>query len=303
MRNKAAGIRSIKKNQNIFLFFLLLFPTIQFIIFYLIVNANSLLMSFKTNLGTSEEMFVWFSNYEKVIKGIFETKEIVPLIKNSLLQFLIGYLAGMPIHIMVAYAIFKKIPFSGFLKIMLFLPTMITSMVFVVCGRMIINEVFPIVFGDSAIGLLQEGTIEGFWTVLIFGCWHGFAGGLIIYLGAMGSISKDVLEYCELEGMNSLQELWYIVVPLIFPTIITYTVVGLSTIFTNYGHYLSFYQERLPEIYQTVGYYFIVMSKRDAASSTLYPYLSAMGILFSLVVAPITILVKNLLEKYGPSEE
>ena len=303
MQNNTCGKINAKQKQNWFLFCILLFPTIQFIIFYLIVNANSLFMSFKTGLGTSEETFVGFVNYTKVWNDIFVTKEVLPLIKNSLLQFLIGYLAGMPIHIIVAYSIFKKIPFSGFFQIMLFLPTMITSMVFVVCGRMIINEVFPIFFGESAYGLLQEGTSEGFWTVLIFGCWHGFAGGLIIYLGAMGSISKDVMEYCKLERISTLKELWYIVIPLIFPTIITYTVVGLSTIFTNYGHYLSFYQERLPEIYQTLGYYFIVKSKQNAASATLYPYLSAMGIMFSLIIAPITMIVKHLMEKYGPSEE
>ncbi len=303
MQTNANKMRSAKKNQSLFLTFFLLFPTIQFIIFYVVVNANSLLMSFKANLGTSEETFVELRNYANVLKDIFVTKNLLPLIKNSLLQFLLGYLLGMPIHIIVAYAIFKEVPFSGFFKIMLFLPTMITSMVFVVCGRMMINEIFPVIFGEKAIGLLQEGTAKGFWTVLIFGYWYGFAGGLIIYLGAMGSISKDVMEYNKLERITSLQELWYIVIPLIFPTITTYAVVGLSTVFTNYGHYLSFYQERLPEIYQTLGYYFVVKSKQNVSSGTLFPYLSALGVLFSLIVAPITLLVKYLLEKYGPSEE
>lgn len=303
MKKKSIGLRTAKQKEGLFLFLFLLLPTIQFLIFYVIVNANSILMSFKTNLGLPGETFVGLQNYIQVFKDFFITRELLSLITNSLLQYLIGFLLSMPIHVVVAYAIFKEVPFSGFFKIMLFLPTMITSMVFVVCGRTIIEQVFPLFFGESAYGILQEGPRSGFWTVLVFGCWHGFAGGLIIYLGAMGSISKEVMEYNKLENVSSLQELWYVVIPLIWPTIVTYAVVGLSTVFTNYGHYLSFFKDRLPDVNATTGYYIIVNSMKSNSSSTLYPYLSAMGVFLSLIIAPITIVVKNLLEKFGPSEE
>ena len=34
-----------------------------------------------------------------------------------------------------------------------------------------------------------------------------------------------------------------------------------------------------------------------------YPFVSAAGILLPAIVAPVTLLTKHLLEKYGPSEE
>jgi len=43
--------------------------------------------------------------------------------------------------------------------------------------------------------------------------------------------------------------------------------------------------------------------KNTDASFAQYPYASAAGILFTLVAAPITLIVKNVLEKYGPSAD
>lgn len=299
MKRNGNGTKSIKRSQGIFLFFFLLFPTIQFIVFYFGVNFNSILMSFQTDLGETTQRFVGFENYKQVLEDIFVNGRWLPVINNSLYQYLIGFVCGMPVHVIVAYAIFKKIPCSGFFKIMLFLPTMITSMVFVICGRLIITEGFQSIFGDLSLNLLDNEQMKGFWTVLLFGYWHGFAGGLIIYLGAMGSISKDVMEYDKLEQLSSIKELWYIVIPLIFPTITTYIVVGLSAFFTNYGHFFSFYKDQLLEPYQTFGYSFFVMAQKGWDK---YPYAAAAGLLFSIFLAPITLTVKYLLEKFGPSE-
>ena len=152
--------------------------------------------------------------------------------------------------------------------------------------------------------MLDKYTDAAFWTVLIYSFWHGFAGGLIIYLGAMSSISVDVIEYGKLEPLSSLRELWSIVIPLIFPTITTYIVVSIAGFFTNQGAYFSFFGSAAgPMKYDTLGYVFFTKIARDSATVADYPYASAGGLLFTLIIAPITITVKSLLEKYGPSEE
>lgn len=294
---------SIKRNQTIFLFFFLLLPTIQFIIFYFGVNFNSILLAFQ-KAPEGVLTFAGFENFSTVLADIFANGKLFISIKNSFIQFVIGMFIGTPLHVTVAYAIFKKIPFSGFFKIMLFMPSMISSMVFVLCGQYLINYGFPQIFGNPDLFLLDRYADSGFWTVLVFAFWHGFAGGLIVYLGAMSSISVDVIEYGKLEPLSSMRELWSIVIPLIFPTITTYIVVGLAGFFTNQGMYFSFFGAATgPMKYDTLGYVFFTKIASSEATIADYPYAAAGGLLFTLIVAPVTITTKSLLEKYGPSEE
>lgn len=55
---------------------------------------------------------------------------------------------------------------------------------------------------------------------------------------------------------------------------------------------------------QTFGYYqFILIMSGDAKDPTSYPYAPAVGMLMTLLIAPLTMLVRWLLVKYGPKEE
>jgi ABC-type sugar transport system permease subunit len=211
---------------------------------------------------------------------------------------------------MVAYAVFKKVPFHGFFKVMLFLPQMMSSMVFVICVEYIIKNGFPTVFPSlQGVNLLDSTEYSSFWTVLIFGFWMQFAGGLVVYLGAMSSIPQDIIEYGYLEKLSSLKELWYVVVPMIFPTITTYIVVAFAGFFTNQGFFYQFFSGATGHPpFETLGYVFFVKvvgggMSSDASLVENYPYASAGGLLFTLVCAPLTISVRWLLEKFGPSED
>ena len=58
--------------------------------------------------------------------------------------------------------------------------------------------------------------------------------------------------------------------------------------------------------FSTLGFYFFVKvagGKNTIPYAGDYPFVSAAGILFTAIVAPVTLLTKHLLEKYGPSEE
>jgi putative aldouronate transport system permease protein len=146
---------------------------------------------------------------------------------------------------------------------------------------------------------------NSFYTVLIFGLWMQFASGLIIYLSAMCSISTEVLDYGRLEPLTWWKELTHVIIPSIFPTITTYLVVEIAKFFTYYGFFYSFFggDGRGETPFDTLGYYFFVKVVGDNVQLKDYPYAAASGLTFTLIVAPLTLLTKHLLEKYGPSED
>ena len=304
---------SIKTKDSIFLFFFLLFPMAQFIIFYIVLNANSLLMAFKKYDFFGSSVSCGFENFKEIVYLIFKDGyegeflnhyQMVRMIKNSAIQMGLSLGIMLPINVVSAYVIFKKVPFSNFLKVILFLPNLIPCMVFVINAKLFINRGLPSFI--PGLDLLNQAKTSSFWTVLVFGAWMTFASGLIIYLSAMASIPQDVLEYGQLEPLSSFKELVYIVIPLIFPTIVTYVVVGIANFFINAGYFFAFYSGSIyPTIYDNLGYYFFVQvaSNNEFLGKTRFGFAAAGGILFTFVVAPITFIVKFLLEKFGPSEE
>ncbi len=292
-RNKKAG-------QTVFLFFFMLFPVLQFLVFYVGVNVNSIKLAFVKYEG-NKASFAAFDNFDRVLKAIFVNGDLRLAVKNSTIQFLTGLLIGMPVQIAVAYVLFKKVPLAGAYKVLLFMPNILSSLVFVICTRVLLFDALPTVFHGFMVTMYDSSS---FYAVLIFGMWMNFAGGLVIYLSAMCSISKDILEYGELENMSSAKELWYVVLPSIFPTIVTYIIVAIAGFFTNYGHFYSFYgaSGTGKKPFDTLGYNFFVKvsNSNDPKDHT---FAAAGGVLFTLVVAPITLITKYLLEKYGPSED
>ena len=297
------GNNTAQRQERTFLFFFLMYAVLQFVIFYIGVNINSILLAFQNyDVLTATNSFAGFSNFGQVISDIFVNGTLLNAVKNSAILLLSSFL-GIPLQIIVAYGIFKKVPCSGFLKIMLFMPNMINSMVFVVCGEYIITYGFPLVFGPSAADLLSRYYYSSFWTIIIFGFWLNLSSGLVIYLGAMSGIDNEVMEYCQLERLSSIRELWYIVVPLIFPTVTTYLIVAIAGFFTNYGFFFSFFGETSGP-YDTLGFrFFVMVAGERTGGPEYYPYASAGGLMFTIVLTPLTLLIRNLLQKYGPSEE
>lgn len=300
---KEINLKASAKRESVFLFTFLLIPLTLFVVFYFGVNFNSFLLAFQKLDGGKKS--VTLDNFKQVLSDVFVEKTLKTAIKNSLIQSALYLFFATPLQIAVSYSLFKKIPFHGFFKIMLFLPTMVSSMVFVMCARALIVNGFPQIVNDPTLNLLDPYKGKSFWTVLIFGLWMDFAGQMIITLGAMARVSPDVLEYAKLENLSSLQELWYIVLPSIFPTIVTFITIQLASFFTSYGYLYSFFGDgaSLNQPYETLGLVFFLKVARAASTANDQSYAAAGGLLFTAVLAPVTICVKTLLEKYGPSEE
>ena len=189
------------------------------------------------------------------------------------------------------------------MKVVLFTPSIISGIVlisvFVQFVDVVIPSVYKSVTGNSMQGLIANPDTR-FGTVLFYCVWMGFGGSILLYVGAMNNISESIIEACKLDGANTLQEVIYIVLPLIYPTFITFIVVGIGGILTNQMGLYSFFGATAREDIQTFGYYFFNETK--SAGDTRYPFLATMGIMMTLIVAPVTLAAKWGLEKIGPKQ-
>lgn len=293
-----------RKNELIFYVCLLAIPLLQFTIFYIYVNINSILLAFRQYDVLEGFSFVGLDNFKEVFRNISEDSIFRGSFGNTFLILGLGLLIGSTLPVVVSFYIYKKKFLSGFFRVVLFLPNIISTLVIVLAYKyfleVAIPEIWSVFFGEKISGLLTNPNTD-FLSVLFYNYWFGMGSGFLLYASTMSGISDSVVESAELDGFTPLQEFFYITLPLIFPTFVTFVVVNISTLFTNQINLFSIYSLYAPDSMMTVGYFLYRETTR--ATLTGYPYLATLGILCTLVAVPLSLGLKYCLEKFGPSVE
>ena len=278
-------------------------PAIQFAFFYVGVNANSIIMAFQkyeidsnTNLG--KYVFAGFANFKKMFYELKYGQEILTAFKNSMLVFFINILVGTTLALFFSLYIYKKMPGSKVFNVILFAPSILSSIVTVTMYKNFVEVAFPEIFHiTSGMGLLSNPETK-MQTLIFFMIWIGFGTQLLVYSGSMNTIDSSITEAGLLDGVNSIQEFIYIILPLIYPTIVTFLITHIAGIFTNQLNLYSFYGNGADTSYITIGYF--LFRDTNLASKAEYPLLATYGIALTFIAAPITLIGKRLLEKLGP---
>ena len=190
-------------------------------------------------------------------------------------------------------------------KFILFLPSVLPSILLVFVFEKFVNDAIPTLAKDvfsKGLEALLVNKDTRFATVVFYNVWVCFGGQLLIYTGAMGQIPPETLEAGKVDGVNTVREFFSIVIPMILPTIATFMVANLATIFTNQANFFAFYGNTGAESYisdkdGTMGYYLYDLITKPGDRLSRYPYASALGILCTLIAFPLTLGARKLLNR------
>ena len=302
--------KSIKKRINkksaIFYYCMMAYPILQFCIFYIGVNFNSILLSFQEyDALTMKTTWTW-DTIGKAFDNLVSSANLLFALKNSLIGWVVGFAISLPLALFFSYYIYKQFIMHKFFRIMLFLPSIISSIVMVAIFNFFVNEAIPEIalkfFNKRMGGLITK--VEGDFTIiLIYNVLIGFGTNVLMYTNSMKEISPDLVEAAHLDGATGIKEFLYITFPGVFPTISTFIIVGVAGIFTNQLNLYSFYgNEAIPQL-QTYGYFLYKSVQIAGTNRAEYPLISAYGLLMTIVAIPLTFLIKTLLNKFGPKED
>ena len=311
---KIISINQRKRNRIIFYTCLITLPLLQFAIFYVYVNINSIILAFQkyvVNKETNRGAYEWygFGNFKNVFYK-FAHEEILPqAFKNTLICFAITILVGFGGALMFSFYITKKMPFSKTFRFTLFLPSMISAVVLILIFRYfsenallnLVNQCRP-KDAQPLSGLIYGTSNVAFWMVLSYTIFTGFGTMILMFSGAMSDVDESLVEAAALDGATQIQEFFHVYLPLIYPTLVTFLVVNLSGLFTNQMGLFSFFGGQAdPQLY-TIGYYMFkeVLASDGGMSLPAFCELSAMGVTFTLIAVPVVFGSKVLLEKIGP---
>ena len=118
--------------QTIFIVSMLAYPVIHFLVFWVYVNFDAILLTFQRYILMDENfnfindyVFVGVDNYRIVINKIMQDAYTRDTIVNSLLYFPLTCFVSLPLSIVFSYFIFKKVKLSNMFKVIFYLPSII----------------------------------------------------------------------------------------------------------------------------------------------------------------------------------
>ena len=260
-----------------------------------------------------KESFAGFHNFKVVIE-MLSYKDNWMMIRNSLVLWAFKLLIGLPVAIIFSYYVYKKAFGSRFFRVVLFLPNIISNLIMVYLFRYVANNAIATAFGLK-FGLLDNPDTT-FATILFFNLWLGFAGQTLLITSSMTSISDSIVEAAQVDGVNTISELFYITLPMIMPTLTTFVVLSIAEIFVDQMSLVTFYDKfSTPGHIKTVGYFLYQQAlESDVVPTTSWesnhihgklssPQLSAFGVMISSIIIPISFGVKKIMQYVDPNTD
>ena len=304
-------IMNKKKKRLIFYIAVIALPVLQFAIFYLYVNFNSVILAFQKYIPPAEgevgfkKVFANFDNFKVAFATLANGWN---MIANSLRMIACELFIGLPLALLFSFYVYKKFFLSGLFKVMLFMPQIISSIIFVMLFRYIANDVYPAVF-KTEWGLLSSptfGTRMG--TILFYNIWISFGVNVMMFTGAMTAIDESIVEAAQLDGANLAQEFIHVTLPMIWSTFSTFVVISLTGLFTHQLSLFAFFSDGAAEL-SSFGYYLYVASTKKILIEEpglkwlTYSQLSALGIVLTAITLPIVLGTRKIMSKFGPSAD
>ena len=197
-----------------------------------------------------------------------------------------------------SYYVYTNFAGSKIFKVIVMIPTVISAMLMALITQRMIYKM-PSIF-DGFPNLLTDQQ-HVFMTTTIYSLWVGFSTALIIYPNQINAIDKELIESAQLDGATHLQIIWHVIIPLLIPTISTFMVTGVAGILSDMGPLYSFFGLEASKNASLTGY--IIYQLTIKYKKPQYGYVSALGLLCTLLALPVTLLVKKLMDRIDPMEE
>lgn len=281
--------------------YLLLVPVI---VYYIVFKYKPMLgvqiafRNFSYRKGMWGSKWVGLKHFER----FFSSYWFWPVLNNTLSIGLLSLLFSFPFPICLAL-IFNELRSQRVKKTMqtiTYAPHFISTIV--VVGMMtamcspstgIVNKLLV------SLGLIKEpiyfmGSAKHFRLMYILSAiWKDGGWNAIIFISALAAIDQSLYEAAVVDGASRLQQLWYITIPSIIPTIVIMLILESGKVL-NVGHEKVYAMQN--DLNLTVSEVISTFSYKQGLEELAYDYATAIG-LFNSVISFILLIIVNTISK------
>ena len=302
---KTVSVRNnMRFNQIVFCWLMLAIPILSWVLWWFCAKIGTIVQAF-VDPNTNQFSLVNFKDFWDSITGVDTSLGSLKVsLINTLKYFSLHLFIEFPIDICITYFIYKKIKGYAFFRIVFYFPALISGVIMTGVFKEVIssNGILGELCQRFGWNIIPEGGLLGNVatatnTIMVYDFWTGICASMLIIGGAMGRIPLEVLESARLDGVTSWKELTKIVIPLIWPTLSTLIILGLTGFIGASGPILLL-APSMSLGTSTLSYWmFEKVYAGGVYMGGKYNLVSATGLCFSLVVVPFTLIMRKLLEK------
>lgn len=314
MKNNSNSILH-NKRARLFILAFMIFPVIQFLVFFVFVNFKSIAMAFSNNKG----IFDWGNaNWQYFLREWASgSKSIQTSLKNSVIYFCVCNLINLPLVIIFSYFLFKKCFGHRFFRVIFFLPSILGTVVFCrlfsffvgnLAGEMgiflKIYKFFYEIFGASlpenvvSQGLLGDSS-TAFGAVMFETLWTGMGLSMVLISGGLARLPEGVFEAGKIDGVTLWREFFSIVLPLLMPTITSVFTLNMAGVFTFYQPVMLLTEGSFDT--STIGWYITRFTlDRAKRSNEGLNYPAFVGVLTTVIAIPFVFIVRKIMDILTP---
>ena len=289
-----------------FCYLMVLLPIVSFIVFWLYVNIDSIVLAFTDASGNFT-----LENFKKVWKAFTDVDQygwnLWEFMLRTWAMWIICRLCFIP-QTFSTYVLYKKIPGHFIFRTIFMIPSVLGGIVWILIMKSFVAYDGPVLQMADMLGIkvslevqmkgLLGSTATAHTTMILVQVIPQVFMFSFVVSGAFARIGEEMYEVGKLEGIGFIREFFTIAIPLIWPTMVISIIGWFSGLFTlDNGAFLYTNGE-----YDTgsIGFYLFYLTKAisdEGGKAGLYGYPAALGVLFTVITVPTVLVVRHYLEK------
>lgn len=281
------------------LYAMMVLPILYFIVFkYLPMFGNVLAFRrYRPGMGPFGVKWVGFKYFETFLKDPAFWRAFRNTFAISIMNLIINF--PIPIIFAILLNEVRNVRFKKLVQTVSYMPRFISTVVVIaILGELLspssgmLNLFLQNVFGMEPIYFMNEP--EYFrWLYVLTDTWQFTGWTAIIYLAAITGINADLFEAAQIDGANRFQQIIYVTIPSILPTIMVMLILNVGRMLSlGFEKVLLMYtpsNSQVSDIIDTLVY-------RTGLANQNYSYATAIG-LFSGIIGVVLVSSSNAISK------
>jgi multiple sugar transport system permease protein len=277
--------------------YLFIAPALIFLaVVVLVPILSTLKLSFEEiNFRSSTTSFVGLENYLRLVGD-----RNFWLSLNNTFVFALGSTIG---HVVlgILFALLLHAKWAGtrirnFVRGLLILPWLFSLAAAALIWGLLYHPTGPINYLLTSTGLVSQ-PVDFFgdrdlalWALVVINIWKAYPFYMVMILGGLQSIPKELYEAAHIDGATSLQSFWHVTLPMLRPILVTATAIDMITTFTTFDLVKIMTNGGPMRSTQTLSFYIWQVGFRDVNLG----YGAAMSVVMLVVLGLATLLYLRL---------
>lgn len=229
--------KKASKNKNSPVVWLMLLPALILLVVVSIYPFFWIMKYVAYDYNGFTKYYTGMANIKRAFTDVNYWNSVLHTFEYALMKLVVV----MPLSLVTAVLLNKKLKGSSFFRGIFFLPTVISSAVYCLIFYFIFaayNGVLNSML--KAIGLINSpidwlGSPDtAMISVVIVAIWGGFGNYMILFASGLTSISDEIYESTQIDGANSFQTFFRVTLPLLGPVLKVVLMLAITTALKDY---------------------------------------------------------------------